>query len=209
MIGQLGRLSGRAGQGAGRRAAGQVRPDRRADRGVKTYSGGMRRRLDLAASLVTRPQHPVPRRTDHRPGPAQPDGHLGCGPRARRRRHDGPAHHAVPGRGRPAGRPDRGHRQRPGHRRGHVRAAQGQDRRRAGQRDRRRSSPTSASRPGVLARHADEPPRRDPATRVGRGAGDQRRPPDARRSCAISTRPACCSTTWRSAIPRSTTSSSP
>src|SRR5262249_61909429 len=27
-----------------------------ADRGVKTYSGGMRRRLDLAASLVTRPQ---------------------------------------------------------------------------------------------------------------------------------------------------------
>jgi ABC-2 type transport system ATP-binding protein len=27
-----------------------------ADRGVKTYSGGMRRRLDLAASLVTRPR---------------------------------------------------------------------------------------------------------------------------------------------------------
>jgi ABC-2 type transport system ATP-binding protein len=55
MIGQLCRLSRRD---AKRRAAELL--DRfdladAADRGVKTYSGGMRRRLDLAASLVARP----------------------------------------------------------------------------------------------------------------------------------------------------------
>ena len=55
MIGQLCRLSRRE---AKRRAAELL--DRfdladAADRGVKTYSGGMRRRLDLAASLVARP----------------------------------------------------------------------------------------------------------------------------------------------------------
>jgi ABC-2 type transport system ATP-binding protein len=55
MIGQLCRLSKRE---AKRRAAELL--DRfdladAADRGVKTYSGGMRRRLDLAASLVARP----------------------------------------------------------------------------------------------------------------------------------------------------------
>ena len=55
MIGQLCRLSKRE---AGRRAAELL--DRfdladAADRGVKTYSGGMRRRLDLATSLVARP----------------------------------------------------------------------------------------------------------------------------------------------------------
>jgi ABC-2 type transport system ATP-binding protein len=55
MVGQLCRLSKRE---AGRRAAELL--DRfdladAADRGVKTYSGGMRRRLDLATSLVARP----------------------------------------------------------------------------------------------------------------------------------------------------------
>ena len=39
---------------------------------------------------------------------------------ARRRRHDGAAHHAVPGGGRPAGRRDRGARPRPGHRGRHL-----------------------------------------------------------------------------------------
>jgi len=55
MIGQLCRLPRRQ---ARRRAAELLeRFDlaRAADRGVKTYSGGMRRRLDLAASLVGRP----------------------------------------------------------------------------------------------------------------------------------------------------------
>ena len=54
MIGQLLDLPPR-GQGAGRRAArpGSTSPTPRA--AAKTYSGGMRRRLDLAASLVGRP----------------------------------------------------------------------------------------------------------------------------------------------------------
>ena len=38
---------------------------------AKTYSGGMRRRLDLAASLVGRPRVPVPRRADDRARPAR------------------------------------------------------------------------------------------------------------------------------------------
>ena len=56
MIGRLYHL-GRAGSGA--RAAELLERfdlDDAADRPAKTYSGGMRRRLDLAASLVGRPQ---------------------------------------------------------------------------------------------------------------------------------------------------------
>jgi ABC-type Na+ transport system ATPase subunit NatA len=41
-----------------------------AGRAAKTYSGGMRCRLDLAASLVGQPQVPVPGRADHRTRPA-------------------------------------------------------------------------------------------------------------------------------------------
>src|ERR1700750_873346 len=55
MIGQLSRLSrGKAGQRAAE-LLDQFGLADAADRGVKTYSGGMRRRLDLAASLVGRP----------------------------------------------------------------------------------------------------------------------------------------------------------
>ena len=55
-----------------------------------------------------RPAPHLPRRADHRPRPAQPPHHVADHPRPRgRRRHDLP-HHAVPGRGRPARRPDRG-----------------------------------------------------------------------------------------------------
>jgi ABC-2 type transport system ATP-binding protein len=55
MVGQLCRLSKKQ---ARRRAADLLEEfdlAAAADRGVKTYSGGMRRRLDLAASLVARP----------------------------------------------------------------------------------------------------------------------------------------------------------
>jgi oleandomycin transport system ATP-binding protein len=48
-----------------------------ANRPAKTYSGGMRRRLDLAASLVGRPGRRLPGRADHRPGPGQARGHVG------------------------------------------------------------------------------------------------------------------------------------
>ena len=56
MIGQLSRLTGRA---AGQRAdelLEQFDLTAAASRAVKTYSGGMRRRLDLAASLIGRPE---------------------------------------------------------------------------------------------------------------------------------------------------------
>jgi ABC-2 type transport system ATP-binding protein len=55
MIGQLCRLPRRAAQKRAEELLSQFDLVDAGDRGVKTYSGGMRRRLDLAASLVTRP----------------------------------------------------------------------------------------------------------------------------------------------------------
>jgi ABC-2 type transport system ATP-binding protein len=55
MIGQLGRLTGKQAKARAAELLASFDLTGAADRGVKTYSGGMRRRLDLAASLVTRP----------------------------------------------------------------------------------------------------------------------------------------------------------
>ena len=55
MIGQLCRLSRRAARQRAEELLARFDLTDAGDRGVKTYSGGMRRRLDLAASLVTRP----------------------------------------------------------------------------------------------------------------------------------------------------------
>ena len=43
-----------------------------ADRRIGSYSGGMRRRLDLAARARAPPRGPLPRRADHRPRPREP-----------------------------------------------------------------------------------------------------------------------------------------
>ncbi len=56
MVGQLGRLSGRQARQRASELLARFDLADAADRGVKTYSGGMRRRLDLAASLVGRPR---------------------------------------------------------------------------------------------------------------------------------------------------------
>jgi ABC-2 type transport system ATP-binding protein len=56
MIGQLGRLSGREARVRAAELLTRFDLTDAADRGVKTYSGGMRRRLDLAASLINRPE---------------------------------------------------------------------------------------------------------------------------------------------------------
>ena len=92
-----------------------------ADRRVETYSGGMRRRLDLAMSLISKPEvifldEPT----------------TGLDPRSRLavweavqaladERRDDPADHPVPGGGRPPGRPDRGRQRGPHRRPGHGR----------------------------------------------------------------------------------------
>ena len=55
MIGQLCRLSRRNARRRAQELLSRFDLADAADRGVKTYSGGMRRRLDLAASLVTHP----------------------------------------------------------------------------------------------------------------------------------------------------------
>jgi len=55
MIGELCRLPRRAAQRRAAELLSQFDLLDAAERGVKTYSGGMRRRLDLAASLVARP----------------------------------------------------------------------------------------------------------------------------------------------------------
>src|SRR5580693_4050920 len=56
MVGQLGRLSGRQARQRASELLARFDLSDAANRGVKTYSGGMRRRLDLAASLVGRPR---------------------------------------------------------------------------------------------------------------------------------------------------------
>ncbi len=79
---------------------------------VKTFSGGMKRRLNLCMGLLHRPEFPPPRRTDggHRPaGAAQYHrGHPGGGSR----RDNGALHDPLHGRGRAALRPHRHHRSR-------------------------------------------------------------------------------------------------
>ncbi len=93
-----------------------------AGRAAKTYSGGMRRRLDLAASLIGEPGGALPGRAHHRAGPAGPQPGVGDDPRRGRARRHRAAHHPVPGGGRRAGRPDRGDRPRPGGGGRHARA---------------------------------------------------------------------------------------
>ena len=124
--------------GAGRQAAAPEEPAARSPttcshgsrltdaggRRAATYSGGMRRRLDIAMSLIGNP--PIIFLDEPTTGLDPRGAHRGVEDRqgARRQRHDGAAHHAVPRRGRAAGRPHRDPARGHDHRERHARRAQ-------------------------------------------------------------------------------------
>ena len=145
----------------------------------------------------------LPRRADHRLGPAQPPHHVADHPRARRGRGHHPAHHPVPRRGRPAGRPDRGARPGPDRRR--------RDPRRAEEPHPRRPRPAALRRSRTCCTRRPSSSRRLLPTRT---SSSSRSPPTApsTRSGACSTsctKPVSTSSGCRSTPRTSTTCSSP
>ncbi len=124
MVGRLYHLGARSSKARARELLEQFDLVEAGDRPVKGYSGGMRRRLDLAGALVARPQvlfldEPT----------------TGLDPRARLGLWDvievggsgdhAVAHDAIHGGSREVGRPDRRHRPRLGHRARYCRSVEG------------------------------------------------------------------------------------
>ena len=131
MVGRLYHLGRAAARARARELLDRFRLDDAADRPVKTYSGGMRRRLDLAGALVAGPGCCS---STSRPRGWTRAAATRCGRCSSDLVADGTtaaADHPVPGGGRPAGRRDRRGRPRQGDRAGHGRRAQDHDGRRA------------------------------------------------------------------------------
>ncbi len=155
---------------------GAFKLEEAADRLVRTYSGGMKRRLDVAMGLINRPEVLFLDEPTTGLDPEEPRRPVGRSRAAGARRAHHPAHHPLPRRGRPAG-PSRGdHRPREDRRRGHARVAEGEPARRSRQ-DRAgggRSGGASADVARGSARSRLGAPRRNDALRPGRerGAGD-------------------------------------
>ena len=95
----------------------------RADDLVKKFSGGMKRRLNIAAGPAPRADAARPRRADGRRRSAEPPPHLRRDPRAPRSRHDDRLHEPLHGRGRGAVRSRRDHGRRRDRRARHARRA--------------------------------------------------------------------------------------
>ena len=124
MVGRLYHLGAKASRQRAEELLERFDLTEAAGRVVKGWSGGMRRRLDLAGALVAEP-----------PVLFLDEPTTGLDPRGRAGMWDviadlvaagthAAADDAVPRGGRPAGRPDRGHRPRQGHRARHLRRAQ-------------------------------------------------------------------------------------
>ena len=77
MVGRLYGLGARRARGPRAELLEQFTLSDAGDRPVKTYSGGMRRRLDLAGRARRRAAGPVPGRAHDRPRPAQPHRDVG------------------------------------------------------------------------------------------------------------------------------------
>ena len=112
----------------------------------KTFSGGMRRRLDLASSMLLAPEvlfldEPT---TGLDPAGRREVWQTISGPH--RPRHHRPAHHPLPGRGRQALRPDQRHRPGPQPGRGHPDRAQAAHRQRAARGGRHRAGRPAGAR---------------------------------------------------------------
>ena len=176
-----------------------------ADRRVGTYSGGMRRRLDLASALVHEPRvlfldepttglDPVSRKAIWEEVAA-----------LNARGHDRLPDHPVPRGGRPARQPGRDHRRRADRRRGHAGLAQGRGRQ-AASRDRARST-ARPSAPSEICGDVRPHPARE--GRQGCWSSSTRGAATSPRSSGRSTRPGSWSSRSSWSSRRSTTSSSP
>ena len=121
-----------------------------ADRKCKTYSGGQRRRVDIALGIIHEPKVVF---LDEPTTGLDPQSRAHMWDEVRRLRargHDRLPHHALPGRGRRALRPHRDHGPRPDRRRGHARRAQARDLRRRGHRRACRRRPPRPARAKLL-----------------------------------------------------------
>ena len=166
MVGRLHHLSKRAARARADELLERFDLADAGDRLVKTFSGGMRRRLDLAASLVAVPRGAVPRRAHHRARPAQPQRPLGDAARPRARRHHDHPHHPVPRGGRPARRRDRRPRPRAHRRARHARRAEGADRQRSHRGDACRAAELACRRRRDASLASRRPSRRSTSTRL-------------------------------------------
>ena len=125
MVARLSHLSRKVAAAPGQRAARGVRVEQRRRPGAQDLLGRHAPAARPGRRAGGQPARPLPRRADHRPGPAEPPGPVGLhrGPGARG--HDRAVDDAVPRGGRPAGPRHRGDRPRARHRPGDAGPAQG------------------------------------------------------------------------------------